>query len=180
MRKIENQVEHVLEQNMIFEAPVAVEVIAGNEGIKVSYEDFDNVDNISGMLYRDEKQAAIAINSGHHSNRQRFSIAHELGHYFLHTGELFVDRIDRVNATRHFRNERSSLAVDRKEIEANTFAANLLMPKSFVHAEISKILEEKPSITGDELIDKMSVLFEVSSAAMTYRLENLGILVRQD
>lgn len=180
MRKIEGLVQDILEENQIHNAPVDVQLVASHEGITISYGEFDNAENISGMLYRDNEKAAIAINSNHHVNRQRFSIAHELGHYFLHSGELFVDRVERVNAVRHFRNEISSLAVDKKEIEANSFAANLLMPKPFIVAEISKILDSSEDISADELIDDLSLLFEVSTAAMKYRLENLGIVLSQE
>jgi len=180
MSKIEKLVQETLSINGISCAPVPVEFIAGNADAKVSYETFDNADDISGMLFRDENKTVIAINSNHSSKRQRFTIAHELGHFFLHTGDLFVDRVARVNATTHFRNERSSLAVDKKEIQANNFAANLLMPKQFIYDDLTKILDRDKNISTDNLIEELSALFEVSSTAMGYRLENLGILVRQD
>lgn len=180
MSKIEDIVQSILEKCKIARPPIDVYSIARNASIEISDGDFDNTDNISGMLYRDDEHTAIAINPNHHPNRQRFSIAHELGHYYLHTGGLFVDRVDRVNATRHFRNEISSLAIDRKEIEANTFAANLLMPKSFIISEINNILEERENISAEDLIGILSDIFSVSGTAMAYRLENLGILVSQD
>lgn len=180
MSKIDNLVRNVLDENGITHAPVDVEIIARSADAKISFEDFDYVDNISGMLFRDDKRTVIAINSNHHPNRQRFSIAHELGHLYLHTGDLFVDRVTKINATRHYRNEISSLAVDKKEIEANTFAANLLMPKQFIYDEISNIFDEDENISIDALTSKLSSVFEVSTSAMKYRLENLGILVSQE
>lgn len=185
MSSIANRVNKILDDAGINTAPVDVEELAKKFSIKVTYEDFDNSDDISGMLYREEDgPALIVINSTHPVNRKRFSIAHELGHYFLHTGELFVDRLERVNAknkktSKHFRNAKSSLAIDKKEIEANSFAANLLMPTPFIHKAISELLDRFDDITAEDVIKNLCQDFQVSQSAMSYRLENLGIIVRQ-
>ena len=51
------------------------------------------------MLVRsDDNEAVIGVNSAHHINRQRFTIAHELGHFCLHKGkDVHIDRSFRVN-----------------------------------------------------------------------------------
>ncbi|MGH3265723.1 MAG: ImmA/IrrE family metallo-endopeptidase [Trebonia sp.] len=61
--------------------------------------------------------------------RRRFTIAHELGHYFLHVSEtLHVDR------AAHFRlrSQLSSEGIDVTEIQANRFAASLMMPDEMI------------------------------------------------
>jgi hypothetical protein len=50
--------------------------------------------------------------------RQRFTVAHELGHFFMHKKPI----VDRARVLRR------SLQWDRKELEANVFAAELLTP----------------------------------------------------
>ena len=66
----------------IAEAPVPVEQIARRLGAQVTYEGFDG--DISGMLFRDEGRAVIGVNSRHAPTRQRFTVAHEIGHLEMH------------------------------------------------------------------------------------------------
>jgi Zn-dependent peptidase ImmA (M78 family) len=110
----------------------------------------------------------IAVNPAHHINRQRFTIAHELGHYFLHEGlEEHVEENFRVA----WRSADSSKAINWIEIEANRFAAELLMPTRFLETDLNSL----------ENIDKRSVAllaikYIVSPEAMKIRLSQLGIL----
>lgn len=103
--------------------------------------------------------------------RQRFTIAHELGHLALHPGKvLIVDPSVRVN----LRNEVSSLGTDFEEIQANVFAAELLMPRTL----ITRLVPELASATSshENTVTSLAGLFQVSKEAMSYRLINLGIL----
>jgi Zn-dependent peptidase ImmA (M78 family) len=78
----------------------------------------------------------IGVNPAHHLNRQRFTIAHELGHYFLHEGlEEHVDQNFRVE----WRNADTSRAVNWQKIQANRFAAELLMPTSFLEDDLNEL-----------------------------------------
>src|SRR5258708_3378707 len=72
----------LLEKLDITKAPVPVEKIAKHLGAQVRFSPFDN--EISGMIHIREGKAIIGINSMNHPHRQRFSIAHELGHLVLH------------------------------------------------------------------------------------------------
>ena len=65
-------------------------------------------------------RAIITINGSHASTRQRFTVAHELGHLMLHS------------LGRKFRDVYSAATNSREELEANQFAAELLMPQSFM------------------------------------------------
>ncbi len=70
-------------------------------------------------------------NSLHHLNRQHVTVAHEIGHLLLHEGnemQVHVDKGFRMN----LRNEASSKATDRDEVEANLFASELLMPEDML------------------------------------------------
>lgn len=147
--------------------PVPVEQIAAAKGAQLTYEAFDG--QVSGMLYRDEQRAIIGINSRHAAVRQRFTIAHEIGHLEMHKGKpVFVDRLVRMN----LRDGSSS----REESDANAFAAELLMPRKLMAGEVNRILSRKPRITPEQLIEELASRFRVSSEAMGYRLANLGIL----
>ena len=56
--------------------------------------------------------AVLGVNDWHADVRQRFTVAHELGHLKLHHDELFVDGVLK-------RDDQSSLAIRPHEIEAN-------------------------------------------------------------
>lgn len=65
----------------------------------------------------------------------------------------------------------------KEEIEANQFAMELLMPKSFIKSEIRKI-RNKGFINRERLIEKMAKKFKVGEEAMAGRLYNLGYIMQ--
>lgn len=149
------------------ELPVPVEQIARRLGAQITYESFEG--EISGMLYRDSGTTVIGVNSRHAPTRQRFTVAHEIGHLLIHKGQpLFIDRFVRVN----WRNGESS----PEEVQANAFAAELLMPRALVREAIGHALSRRRDATPQEIVGTLARRFEVSTAAMQYRLINLEIL----
>src|ERR1700730_4471382 len=139
-------------------------------GATITYEALDR--DIAGILYRDGKRTVIGVNSSHPAVRQRFTIAHELGHLQLHKGHSV--HVDRVRVT--FRDGNSSTAQNREEILANAFAAALLMPAELVIETVSQRLQKEPGITIEDLTEDLSDQFRVSRPAMEYRLKNLGFI----
>ncbi|MEV0168779.1 ImmA/IrrE family metallo-endopeptidase [Nonomuraea fuscirosea] len=125
--------------------------------------------DVSGMLVREPNRVVIGVNEDHAPGRRRFTVAHEIGHLLLHKGRsLIMDTDVRVN----FRDTVSSLATDREEIEANRFAAALLMSEHLIRQEIAS----KGFDTANELVELLADRFAVSRQAMNYRLVNLGII----
>jgi Zn-dependent peptidase ImmA (M78 family) len=168
-RNVEEKAQAVLKEQGVSRPPVPVEAIARSLGASITYEPFDG--NISAMLYRDGTRTVIGVNTGHPDVRQRFSIAHEIGHMSLHQGrKVFVDRLVRVD----FRDDRSSAGTDQEEIQANAFAAELLMPKDLVMRAVTET-GLGPDDSVDVLVDSLAEQFGVSRQAMDYRLVNLGI-----
>lgn len=163
-RQIERIAWRMLKEYDLDAAPVDVDELAECLGVDVSYESME--DEVSAMLLIEEGEAHIVVNDDHHPNRQRFSAAHELGHFKLHAGgedQLFVDRA-------FFRNQASSIGVSRQEIEANAFAAALLMPERLIE-------EALPDDDSAEIaVWAMAEEFGVSETAMTFRLQKLGYL----
>ncbi|MCE0504187.1 ImmA/IrrE family metallo-endopeptidase [Roseivivax sp. GX 12232] len=108
-------------------APVDLEGLASSLGLKVNYAYLPA--GISGELVSDNGSFSININAGDPPTRQRFTLAHEIGHYVRHrdligTG-LDDDRAYRsTNQGRYF----NTRIGPKQETEANKFAANLLMP----------------------------------------------------
>jgi len=90
---------------------------------------------VSGMLIRVENEFAIAY-ATHLENDgfERFSIGHELGHYFL---PGHVDAV--IGGTTGIHQSRAGFASsDRYEIEADRFAAGFLMPRHLFFPALEK------------------------------------------
>lgn len=166
MADIIQRVEDLLKQFAVRRPPVHVERIARKLKIVVFPMSAD--DEISGAIIRKGGQVVIAVNPAHHTNRQRFTIAHELGHFFLHEGlEQHVDENFRIA----WRDSNSSKAINWTEIEANRFAAELLMPTRFLERDLSSL-----QTINKRTVALLAKKYIVSGEAMKIRLSQLGIL----
>jgi Zn-dependent peptidase ImmA (M78 family) len=175
-RNPEQLAKRLLKELDVKRPPVDLDTIADHLQIRITHEDFE--DELSGVLIKEDKETVIGVNENHSFNRRRFTIAHEIGHLLLaHPGQMFVDKTFRQKAVVVRRDGRSSEGTDAQEIEANRFAAELLMPSEIVHEEITKRLKKHPSQTSETLTNDMAELFGVSAKAMEYRLINLGCLL---
>ena len=164
------EAERLLQRHGIAEPPVPVEHIAVAEGVQIARNHFSGSE--SGCALRNGHARMIGVNTATGHRRQRFTIAHELGHLLLHEGKpIIVDHSVRINR----RDGRSSLGTDHEEIQANSFAAELLMPREMVVRRVIASLDEG-GVTRDQLIARLSREFDVSGEAIGYRLINLGIL----
>lgn len=171
-KKIEQKVFRLIQQNNITGPPVLVEVIAKNLDLTVTA--YDLGEGVSGALVIEKNKGSIGYNPSHPRVRQRFTIAHELGHYYLHNtskgDQLFVDKDFIVK----YRNAASYTSAELKqEQEANAFGAALLMPKDFVLEELKK--EKYTEMSEYKLIEELAKVFDVSVPAMTYRLSDLHV-----
>lgn len=167
---IRSLVERLLENHTI-EVPVQVGEIASTLGIRVQYEPIEN--ELSGFLLRDisRQKTIIGVNNFHHLNRQRFTIAHELGHFFLHEQEkLHIDRQFQVN----LRDGNSSKGERAEEKEANLFAAELLIPVRFIQQDLAEV--DALDLEHDDTLTELAKKYQVSVQAMTFRLAYLGYI----
>ena len=91
-QKIENQTIEILNDLEISEFPVPIKKIAKKRGVQIKPYKFE--ENVSGLLLIKNNVATIGYNPLESTVRQRFTIAHELGHFELHRKEsgLFVDK----------------------------------------------------------------------------------------
>lgn len=137
--------------------PIDPAQIAAGMGIGVFEKKFPPT--ISGVIFKDpEKDPTIVLNAVNHRVRKRFTCAHEIGHFAQHAAEEELEYVD-------FRNEVSSDGTDEDERFANAFAANLLMPRAAVKEKRDEGLTAM----------QMAKVFDVSLAAMEFRLNNLGM-----
>lgn len=147
--------------------PVPVERLAKALGAKIRYAPLD--DSLSGMAHIQDDVAIIGVNSMHHPHRQRFTIAHEIAHLLLHreyiANAVHVDKDFVIN-----RDEVAASGTDALEIDANTFAAELLMPADWLRSAMTREvdLEDKNALAD------IAKKFRVSVAALQNRLLNLS------
>ncbi len=127
-------------------------------GLKIQYEQM--ADEMSGYLERRGDTWYVGVNSLHSGVRQRFTVAHEIAHFVLHRGqqENFRDLIF----------TRRSMERNSMEREADTFAAQLLMPKESLVGDVRG---------GMTNVNELAARYQVSGLAMKYRLMNIGYKV---
>lgn len=171
-KRIKKEASTLISKFKITQPPIPIIEIAKQLSLDVLEYNFG--DSASGVLVVENNIGTIGFNPSDSEVRQRFTIAHELGHYILHkkseNEKLFVDKYFLVK----YRNSKNySSAEFKHEQEANTFAAELLMPEELVYAELAKADYSDLSESG--LIEELARVFNVSPLAMTYRLSNLNI-----
>jgi Zn-dependent peptidase ImmA (M78 family) len=161
MDKAKNNALKILDDFGVDCVPVNPAKIARELGITVNFAAFPKHDNISGF-YSAEKNA-IYVNVNDAASRMTFTIAHELGHERLH--KEWTQSSDYKIL---YRNQTIVDQKDPKEIEANAFAANLLVPKFLLEKyQIKNLL--KNSIIS---ISDVATLFAVSNFVVKFRLKN--------
>ena len=170
--------ENLLREHGLFSAPVNVEELARALKIELRREAME--DDISGLLVTKNGKSVILVNNGHHPNRQRFTIAHELGHFALHTlGSADSLYVDRRFATFNLVEEQSmypramNAGDPQQEKEANAFAAELLMPRVLL---LESMRRNALNLSDEQDVGQLARTFMVSEQAMLYRLQNLSLL----
>jgi Zn-dependent peptidase ImmA (M78 family) len=148
-----------------------IDAVCRKYGIKLLEAEFPN--ELSGTLIKENGNWTIAVNSLHPPVRRRFTIAHELGHFFaiLHDSEIAKEYLERNDDV-----IKDNISINRAEIDsdaedyqverqANHIAASILMPEEKVMALYKE---------GHDISD-MANSFGVSESAMSFRLKGLNI-----
>jgi Zn-dependent peptidase ImmA (M78 family) len=140
--------------------PLNIRAVAEFLGIEVVEEPMD--DDLSGYLELQRDHWVAGVNMFHHNNRKRFTIAHEIAHFLLHSNTVnsFHDRT-------FARRESEGSPMER---EADAFAAALLMPANDVRLAIAG---------GETTLSSLAERFKVSTLAMKFRVMKLGYKVNQ-
>jgi hypothetical protein len=138
-------------------APVNVAAIADDLGLGLYESNLGK--GVSGALVRDPTYGTksgfvIFVNQDEAYVRQRFTAAHEIGHFVLHK-----DRIgERIEDNYLLRAEGLSNTLEH---QANRFAADLIMPYPLIESLVGQ---------GIDGIDALSRSLQVSQIAMGIRL----------
>ena len=167
LEELQKQAEDLVREAGITTIPVPVEAVAKHLGIEVDEADLG--EECSGMLVRHGDSAVIGVHAGHHEHRQRFTIAHEIAHYILHSEEAYIDEHLHID----LRSNKPGSATKQEEDEANRFAGALLMPADQVRKAFA---EQRVDPSRDDEIPEMAKRFKVSVQAMTKRLMHLDLI----
>ncbi|WP_337882604.1 ImmA/IrrE family metallo-endopeptidase [Chromobacterium haemolyticum] len=157
----------VLSRNWNGFLPVDPSWLAAAEGADVRGEAYLNDipgGPLSGAFGYENGRPTIVYNPYEHANRQRFTIAHELGH-------MMCSHLRGEDGNALFRDPAANFTgdvTDPRETEANQFAAEILMPEEAVRHLVRSW--HTPSIRY------LATQFQVSTQAMNFRLINLGLI----
>lgn len=128
-----------------------VDVVGIARGMGVEVLPATNV-SFDASLESSADHAVIEVNAHHPPVRQRFSIAHELGHLMLHP------------LGQSFRDTAGAMTANSQERAANRFAAQLLMPSWMLKPLVRTFKSDTKGLAR---------VFQVSELAMSYRIRSL-------
>ncbi|MDA8212130.1 MAG: ImmA/IrrE family metallo-endopeptidase [Clostridia bacterium] len=131
-----------------------VKTLQMSKHVKIIY-DYTLDDEIDAYLYESKRRLYIVVNGHRPPERQRFTIAHEIGHLYIGHEPVRINGWD--------------MHEDYQEDEANDFAAGLLMPASRVYT----LAEHHRNVL--QLLEVVKKYFDVSLAAAAKRITNLDI-----
>jgi Zn-dependent peptidase ImmA (M78 family) len=158
-------VDEIIRQNPGIQGSVPIDQVAKAAGITAI--NFEKLDGMEGALVAnpEKTEGIVVVKANTLPQRQRFTIGHELGHFMIprHGWDLKCSAADLQIKTKKAKDDRQ-----KKEAEANTFAANLLMPEKLYRSQ--KCFRKEPSI---EAIKELAGHFDVSFQACANRYVDL-------
>ncbi len=147
------------------------EIVKRHRDLELRSGDLSNAgspisNDLSGLILYDdsEKKFVILIEESKPKNRKYFTIAHELGHYFLHKEDLKEKSLVVDGDATLYRLDNGLSNI--QESQANYFAASLLMPEDRVRKAWKAFNED---------VEKCAELFDVSLSAMSIRVDILDL-----
>ena len=142
-------------------------------GVQVKYAFMEgDSQNVSGYLMAENNKPVIVLNAEENTRRQRFTLAHELGHLILHWQWLPGEQInleDGIFEVSFRKNDIHSYTPEEnlREEDANTFAGEFLIPVD----DVKKLSEE--IVDKTKLAKELSIRFNVSYLCASVRVANL-------
>jgi Zn-dependent peptidase ImmA (M78 family) len=164
--KIKAFIDALLERHQIESYPVDLDKWIEIAGAQIKVADFGK--DLSGFAYQKKGVKIIGVSNSEPEERKRFTIAHELGHMFLHKGTAvnYDEASMMLRPSTHV-----GAGLDLREIEANSFAAELLMPEENIRADVEK--HERFDLEDENAVAQLAKKYKVSVPAMTIRLNSL-------
>lgn len=166
MARSESAARQLLEECGIAERPVDPVALAEQLGAIVIVQDM--AADVYGMLLRRDGQVSIGVNGTLPEARQRFALAHAVGHLVLHRRRpLILDVENRFTLA-----DASCLATEREEAEVNRFASALLMPEVGLRAAV-----REAQAPGSDLVACLAKQYGVTNSVAAYRLMGSGFIM---
>lgn len=158
--KLANQLRLAMHGDKFPVDPIA---IAQKLGVEVFFVEFPD-NSISGVLFKtkDMDVPSILINKEVKPNKQRFTIAHEIGHYIYNVTELGMNDSNSYDSV-DYRNHNPSEELAKDDVFADAFASELLMPREVIQAQ-----------QNDINYFELANLFSVSIEEMSNRVRNIN------
>lgn len=164
---IREMARKLLKEFAITAPPVPVADLIAGQGLRV--EQVQREDAYSGELLPEQRKIKINVRKPH--VHQRFTMAHELGHWILFHKERLLETEEEVRGNADTEESEEVPPPDSARIqrdqEANEFATELLMPTKWVKADWRKLSPAAKSLAQ---------LYDVSEQAMWIRLLELGLV----
>lgn len=162
-QRLDDASKDILDRHLS-EYPVKLGQLAKDLGVEIKVSSMNT--GISGQIMRQNGHYTIRVNRHEARERQRFTIAHELAHFFLHRA-VIDSSPDGIKDNVLYR----SGEPERIEYEANRLAADIVMPMKLVE----KILQEDfDGVVTEATIESLAARFQVSKAAMEIRLSTFA------
>lgn len=139
--------------------PVKLGSLAADLGLEVFKSTLSP--GISGLIEPSDDAPAgyrIRLNRHEPTERQRFTLAHEIAHFLLHRQDIGAGVVDDTMY-------RSGLS-NRKEVEANKLASQLIMPDKNIASARARVRH----LPTEEQVEKLAREFRVSAQAMRIKL----------
>lgn len=144
-----------------------VNIIAKNEGLQIFYDNYES-GTFDGMTIYVNNRFYIHLNThngnSENSKRGRFTLAHELGHFFIDTHRIGLKK-GILKPHPSLVNRKQFFSIER---EADYFASCLLMPESRFKQDIVK------KKFSPQLIDGLCDQYRVSRTACAFRFAQIG------
>jgi len=169
MPDIELHVITLLRQARLYRVPVDVAALARRHGITIYAAGFQQP-NVAGAIQNIAGRGILWVNQLDPPVRQRFTIAHELGHWFLghlQKGQAVTDSSAAFGQGLAFRTVPAAAPLPPRERAANHFAAALLMPRPLLLEWVDRDPRYLTNLTP------LARTFDVSVQALRIRLDEL-------
>lgn len=188
--QIKDKANELYQSCMISSNDVAGEVLAQQySDIRINFADFPK--GVLGALSFRDKIITLSNELVSDVHRRNFTLAHELGHLYLH--KLLLEKYNStlLDYEERFVANLPDEIIKRMEMQANLFASYLLIPQVPFLNEVTRLFKEYSITTGRLYLDHqpcnkhdvytilgaLSLKFNVSKAAAKMRLLNEGLLI---
>ncbi len=152
----------VIEEMAVQNPPIRISSVCNHlkngKGMCLDVIAFDFGKNTDGQVAETDEGSLIGYNDTRHVHRKRFTVAHEIGHLLLGHTSKHADHVIDVY---------EGIGKDPREIEANQFAAELLMPLAMLKEKIKD---------GARNVKQLADAFWVSEEAMLRKILDSGLL----